>query len=899
MSFCQACNSRCELCEGFEANPWWHNKCKHCGHGSEQHGSSPPSSSPSSPTSSPSSSATAVTAMPLTSFSSPSFRLAPPSRPPRPDNSSKPPLSYRSSRASTAPAASIRDHAAAAKQLYQQQQQQLNGGRMGISPPVRPRVPPPQPQQQQQQQASLSLSQTYAVTASQRHVDRVTSSGRELSATLTMNEEGNSSNNNNGLLQYSGTEDVPVKEEQQQKGEESADEDSHQQQGKLEKIASRLKRRTIKRHHATLTKLDLMQPNTKKEKEGKEKKEKKEREKLVSSLESSTEDLLGPSAIKALQTENARLKDEVERLEALSESLRNSLDYVSARLQQYKAHFGDIPAEELNQATASSSQQFSSTNKDYPSSASSSQSITTSSIEPLNHLSPDTNASSSSSAEETSQELSSFTNNTSSLSNNPPPPPMPPAPLSEQSPTNVSPEAEKGNDLGRMIRRGHKHMSSYHFRSALNESGNPLRKLQEQEKRHCVAKEILTTERSYLLCLTILIEEFLQPLEQKAKALVEQKKTNPWITQENIRSMFYQITVIRGYSSLLLSQLEDRIGQHWSVDSCLGDIFVEMGDFFKVYGSYINNYNKALETFKQCKQNKKFNDCMEELRANGVRNQQFKGYTLETFLITPVQRIPRYINLLKELLKYTPANHADHEKIKQALRKVEEVADANEKGQETNDKMKGLFYLQKRFSLESQAQVQQLVEPHRRLLHADQLRVHRYQPGSSSSLRNPHKEKRRELFLFNDFLLFARLSSSNAEEEKTTLGTTTAKDKEKDKETKKEKDKPDTQPQMLHYKFELELENCRVKDIPSYRYSLSSSTEQQQLQEEDIEHQLFSFQLLHTEVAVRVTAASMEQKQRWMRLLEDAIQQRQRTNWRWPASPSSSACIPAASASSS
>jgi FYVE, RhoGEF and PH domain containing 3 len=47
---------------------------------------------------------------------------------------------------------------------------------------------------------------------------------------------------------------------------------------------------------------------------------------------------------------------------------------------------------------------------------------------------------------------------------------------------------------------------------------------------------------------------------------------------------------------------------------------------------------------------------------------------LESLLIQPVQRIPRYRLLFAELIKYTPKDHPDYAPSAKALRKIEEVA---------------------------------------------------------------------------------------------------------------------------------------------------------------------------------------------------------------------------------
>ncbi len=47
---------------------------------------------------------------------------------------------------------------------------------------------------------------------------------------------------------------------------------------------------------------------------------------------------------------------------------------------------------------------------------------------------------------------------------------------------------------------------------------------------------------------------------------------------------------------------------------------------------------------------------------------------LEDHLITPIQRIPRYILLLRDLLKYTPSTHADAPRLRDAVARMEALA---------------------------------------------------------------------------------------------------------------------------------------------------------------------------------------------------------------------------------
>jgi hypothetical protein len=50
------------------------------------------------------------------------------------------------------------------------------------------------------------------------------------------------------------------------------------------------------------------------------------------------------------------------------------------------------------------------------------------------------------------------------------------------------------------------------------------------------------------------------------------------------------------------------------------------------------------------------------------------GVCKQSFLIAPVQRIPRYVLLLRELQRYTPASHIEDPILADALKKMEETA---------------------------------------------------------------------------------------------------------------------------------------------------------------------------------------------------------------------------------
>jgi ankyrin repeat protein len=90
-----------------------------------------------------------------------------------------------------------------------------------------------------------------------------------------------------------------------------------------------------------------------------------------------------------------------------------------------------------------------------------------------------------------------------------------------------------------------------------------------------------------------------------------------------------------------------------------------------MYTQYINNQDRALDTLSELRQkNKKFAKFLQKQQ----RDPRCHGNHIDSFLILPVQRVPRYKLLLAELLKNTDSSHADAEKLESARKQIETVA---------------------------------------------------------------------------------------------------------------------------------------------------------------------------------------------------------------------------------
>jgi hypothetical protein len=121
----------------------------------------------------------------------------------------------------------------------------------------------------------------------------------------------------------------------------------------------------------------------------------------------------------------------------------------------------------------------------------------------------------------------------------------------------------------------------------------------------------------------------------------------------------------------------------------IGDIFVSYGPLFKLYCQYAKGYDAAVSIIKEYE-----NDARDFLQTHKKRKALFSkkadesefnlhtfltqtmnseacgGKPLQSFLILPIQRVPRYELMLKTVLKYTDKDHEDHAFLLQAISEV-------------------------------------------------------------------------------------------------------------------------------------------------------------------------------------------------------------------------------------
>ncbi|KAJ6240236.1 hypothetical protein M0813_24579 [Anaeramoeba flamelloides] len=258
----------------------------------------------------------------------------------------------------------------------------------------------------------------------------------------------------------------------------------------------------------------------------------------------------------------------------------------------------------------------------------------------------------------------------------------------------------------------------YNFRKKLLTA-----KYKKQKMKKNFLKETLQTERTYFNQLDSIVKDFLHPLLEKQI-----------VSEQTSQTIFSNVQLLRDLHLSLLEAFETR---HKSELFTYGDIFEEFVPYLILYTDFVNNFDisrGAVESEK--KSNVKFSQFLE----SNVRYTNCK-LDLHSLLITPVQRIPRYIMLIEGLLKNLDPEHLDYPIFKKVLIKLKVLAIQVNKNKYKTETFQPLFELDDKFrGLEGTT----LIKEGRQLIKMGHL-IEKNHPNPSKSW----------IFLFNDCIIFA------------------------------------------------------------------------------------------------------------------------------------------------
>ena len=183
------------------------------------------------------------------------------------------------------------------------------------------------------------------------------------------------------------------------------------------------------------------------------------------------------------------------------------------------------------------------------------------------------------------------------------------------------------------------------------------KKKQQQQRRTFIVNEICDTEENYVNGLSHALTVYRAPLLEAAR----HGKKGAILTNDQINSIFSNMETIRDYNAVFLDLLKSRINK-WDEKTLIGDTFVVISKLLLSYTDYVNNYSRAIDVLGKLRAEiPAFSAFMDEADREDV------NLKLVSILIFPIQRVPRYILLLQDLLKHTSSDHPDYRNLEQAL----------------------------------------------------------------------------------------------------------------------------------------------------------------------------------------------------------------------------------------
>lgn len=208
------------------------------------------------------------------------------------------------------------------------------------------------------------------------------------------------------------------------------------------------------------------------------------------------------------------------------------------------------------------------------------------------------------------------------------------------------------------------------------------------QKHFKVAYEILTTERTHCDGLYKIYHIYCKRLQ------MAHKLNHPIIQINEIDVIFQNIEALWRLSDDLVKDLED-IYHASFLTRQVGKTLMHHANTFRIYRTYLENYNSAAALLASLRKSNQALNTFIEIQDS------CEGTKLESLLILPVQRLPRYLLLLKELEKQAPPDTEGIECITEAHQRISNIATAINQSLHIKDNTIKLKELQDRFEKDS------------------------------------------------------------------------------------------------------------------------------------------------------------------------------------------------------
>ncbi|MES1916770.1 MAG: hypothetical protein MHM6MM_008557 [Cercozoa sp. M6MM] len=187
---------------------------------------------------------------------------------------------------------------------------------------------------------------------------------------------------------------------------------------------------------------------------------------------------------------------------------------------------------------------------------------------------------------------------------------------------------------------------------------------QSLRRRNRCVQEILTTERTYVSGLQKLVEQYLAPM-QRSLALDRENRSEDLAA---VAAAYGAVSTLLGVHLPFIRELENAMTD-WPLRVRVGHVLLDLApQLVGSYAAFVTLYDSSVERFRTLSRTAPL------LRACLPGASEWCRH-LEQLFILPVQRVPRYVLLLRELLKYISNDNADMADLSQAQGEMQKAAD--------------------------------------------------------------------------------------------------------------------------------------------------------------------------------------------------------------------------------
>ncbi|KNE62188.1 hypothetical protein AMAG_07432 [Allomyces macrogynus ATCC 38327] len=179
--------------------------------------------------------------------------------------------------------------------------------------------------------------------------------------------------------------------------------------------------------------------------------------------------------------------------------------------------------------------------------------------------------------------------------------------------------------------------------------------------RQKIIYEVIVTEMDYVLDLRLMKRAYMTPLVERGL-----------VTPKELVVLFANLEQLLPIHEELLDLLSKERVKQRCVIANFGTLFSILPQYFKCYSIYGNNYPEALaflDTLTSAR------PAVAKFLAKTASRPACGGMNLASFLLKPIQRLCKYPIMIKEILRSTSTDHADHALLEKSLESMERIVD--------------------------------------------------------------------------------------------------------------------------------------------------------------------------------------------------------------------------------